>query len=88
MFCKAIGVEVMHACMSFADFKICDVLAFLDRLDRRYTFPSIHYFAELGKVPVSYRYCIAHSMQSSKIVVRLRGGLKCTSEAIFTVMES
>jgi len=26
---------------------------FLDRLDLRYTFPRIHWFAELGKVPGS-----------------------------------
>ncbi len=29
------------------------ILHFLDRLDLRYTFPTIHYFAELGKVPGS-----------------------------------
>jgi len=39
-------------------------MTFTARLDLRYTFPRIRQFAELGKVPGSYRYCIGYSMQS------------------------
>ena len=41
----------------------------IGRLDLRYTFPRIHQSAEPGKMPGSYRYCVRHSMQSSKAML-------------------
>ena len=57
---------------------------YLDRLHLRYTCPRIHFFAELGKVP---RSCMVHYAVKQGCV-RLRNALKCTSEAIFTVMKN
>ncbi len=52
------------------------------RMDLRYTFPKVHCFAELGKVPGAYRYCVTYSMQSSK------GSISCLTSALLFAFSS